>query len=274
MSIAITPSRHSEIEYPDSDGKPMSDNTRQFEWIVTIKEGLEAQFRADPLVFVGGDLLWYPQEGKPKIRTAPDAMVVLGRPKGYRGSYKQWEEGGIAPQVVFEVLSPGNRPRDLVRKFKFYDKHGVDEYYRYDPDNGALKGWLRGACGPRGNRRDERPHQPTAGYSFRARRRTGQLEDHRARWSSLPHLRRAFRGRGRDRRRTPRGKTARAGEEPTDGSECRPCDHAQAALRVRMWSSASTRRESRHRLRPCRRPAYARANVACTLDSTIPGLLR
>ena len=52
MSIAITPSRRSEIEYPDSDGKPMSDNTLQFQWIVTIKEGLEALFRNDPLVFV------------------------------------------------------------------------------------------------------------------------------------------------------------------------------------------------------------------------------
>jgi Uma2 family endonuclease len=118
MRIAITPPRRPEIEYPDSDGKPLADNTRQFEWIVTIKDGLEAQYRTDPLVFVGGDLLWYPEEGKPKVRTAPDAMVVFGRPKGYRGSYKQWVEDGIAPQVVFEVLSPGNRPRDLIWKFK------------------------------------------------------------------------------------------------------------------------------------------------------------
>jgi hypothetical protein len=27
------------VEYPGSDGQPMSDNTLQFEWIVTIKEG-------------------------------------------------------------------------------------------------------------------------------------------------------------------------------------------------------------------------------------------
>ena len=72
--------------------------------------GLDALFRDDPDVFVAGDLLWYPVEGDPKTRIAPDAMVVFGRPKGYRGSYKQWDEGGIAPQVVFEVLSPGNRP--------------------------------------------------------------------------------------------------------------------------------------------------------------------
>ena len=83
---------------------------------------------------MAGDLLWYPVQGKPKIRTAPDAMVAFGRPKGYRGSYKQWEEEGIAPQVVFEVLSPGNRPKDLVRKFRFYEQYGVEEFYLYDPE--------------------------------------------------------------------------------------------------------------------------------------------
>lgn len=121
----------------------MSDNTLQFEWIVTIKCGLEALFRDDPNVFVAGDLLWYAVEGEPTIRTAPDAMVVFGRPKGYRGSYKQWEEGNIPPQVVFEVLSPGNRMGAMVRKFRFYERYGVEEYYLYNPDLGELSGWLR-----------------------------------------------------------------------------------------------------------------------------------
>jgi Uma2 family endonuclease len=131
------------VEYPDSDGQPMSDNTLQFEWIVTIKEGLGALFADRPDVFVAGDLLWYPVEGDPTTRAAPDALVAFGRPKGYRGSYKQWEEGGIAPQVVFEVQSPGNRPRDLIRKFRFYDEFGVEEYYLYDPDHNDLSGWRR-----------------------------------------------------------------------------------------------------------------------------------
>src|ERR1700730_6507681 len=85
--------------YPESDGKPMADNTKQFEYITTIKGGLEAQYRNDPNVFVAGDLLWYPVEGNPSIRIAPDVMVAFGRPKGHRGSYLQWKEGGIAPQV-------------------------------------------------------------------------------------------------------------------------------------------------------------------------------
>ena len=100
-------------------------------------------FAHDPNVFVAGDLLWYPVEGKPKIRTAPDVLVAFGRPKGRRGSYKQWEEGGIAPQVVFEILSPGNRFGEMLRKFRFYQRYGVDEYYIYDPDDGSLEGYLR-----------------------------------------------------------------------------------------------------------------------------------
>jgi Uma2 family endonuclease len=121
----------------------MSDNTLQFRWIVVFKEGLEAVFRRDPNVFVAGDLLWYPVEGEPTIRTAPDIMVVFGRPKGDRGSYRQWEEGGIAPQVVFEILSPGNRFGKMLEKFQFYERHGVEEYYIYDPDDGSLEGWRR-----------------------------------------------------------------------------------------------------------------------------------
>ena len=121
----------------------MADNTLQFQWIVTIKGGLDALFLDDPNVFVAGDLLWYPVEGEPNIRIAPDVMVAFGRPKGYRGSYKQWEEGNVAPQVVFEILSPGNRPGEMVRKFQFYEQYGVEEYYIYDPDDGSLDGWLR-----------------------------------------------------------------------------------------------------------------------------------
>jgi Uma2 family endonuclease len=119
----------------------MADNTLQFEWIVTIKGGLEYLFRNDPDVFVAGDLLWYAVEGNNSIRLAPDAMVVFGRPKGYRGSYRQWEEAGIAPQVVFEVLSPGNTTNEMTNKRQWYARYGVEEYYEYDPGHGTLRGW-------------------------------------------------------------------------------------------------------------------------------------
>jgi Uma2 family endonuclease len=131
------------VVYPDSDGQPMAENTLQFDWIVRIKEGLDALFRDRDDVFVAGDLLWYPVEGDPVTRIAPDALVAFGRPKGYRGSYRQWDEGGIAPQVVFEVLSPGNRASEMARKHAFYERFGVEEYYLYDPDRDDLTGWAR-----------------------------------------------------------------------------------------------------------------------------------
>ncbi len=143
MVAPVLTSTTAEIIYPDCDGNPMSDNTKQFRWIVTIKENLELLYAADPDVFVAGDLLWYPVEGNNTTRQAPDIMVAIGRPKGDRGSYQQWKEAGIAPQVVFEILSPGNRLAEMQRKLSFYDHYGVTEYYIYDPDRIDFAGWLR-----------------------------------------------------------------------------------------------------------------------------------
>jgi Uma2 family endonuclease len=133
-----------QIVYPDSDGQPMADNTKQFQWITVIKTNLDWLFRNEEQVFVAGDLLWYPVEGNPKYRVAPDVMVVFGRPKGDRGSYKQWLEDNIAPQVVFEILSPGNTEGEMERKLQIYARCEVEEYYVYDPDRFILKGYQRG----------------------------------------------------------------------------------------------------------------------------------
>ena len=131
------------IIYPERDGNPMSDNTVQFRWITTIEYNLEWLFRDNRDVFVAGDLLWYPVQQEEKIRQAPDIMVVFGRKKGDRGSYQQWKEENIPPQVVWEILSPGNTLSEMTRKQVFYNKHKVEEYYIYDPQKNDLSGWYR-----------------------------------------------------------------------------------------------------------------------------------
>ncbi|MBD2346438.1 Uma2 family endonuclease [Anabaena subtropica] len=141
--MVITPNTASEVIYPESDGQPMADNTKQFRWIVTIKENLEISFAGHPDVFIAGDLFWYPVAGNPNIKQAPDTLVVFGRPKGDRGSYKQWEEDNIPPQVVFEILSPGNKTKEMAKKLLFYQRYGVEEYYIYDPDDNELTGFIR-----------------------------------------------------------------------------------------------------------------------------------
>jgi Uma2 family endonuclease len=132
-----------EIEYPDGDGQRIAESTLQFDWIAKLYNNLEWLFWNDPTVFVAGDLLWYPVEGRPDIRTAPDALVAFGRPKGRRGSYQQWQEGGIAPQVVFEVLPPDDRPAERQEKLDFYERYGVEEFYCCDPHRRLAAGFVR-----------------------------------------------------------------------------------------------------------------------------------
>jgi Uma2 family endonuclease len=131
------------IVYPSSDGKPMADNTRQFNYIMLIKENLEKLFAENKNVFVAGDLFWYPVQGNPRIVYAPDVMVAFGRPKGDRKSYIQHREGNIAPQVVFEILSDANTPTEMIRKTNFYSVYGVEEFYVYNPDTGDFQVYTR-----------------------------------------------------------------------------------------------------------------------------------
>lgn len=136
--------------YPDSDGELMADNTEQYQWIVMLVENLKRLLKNE-LAFVAGDLLWYPVqvetitgEPLPKVpRQAPDAMVAFGRPDGYRGSYQQWKEDDIAPQVVFESLSPSNTHIERAEKQYFYQKYGVEEIYFYDLQQQDFWGLVR-----------------------------------------------------------------------------------------------------------------------------------
>ncbi|MEG4837185.1 Uma2 family endonuclease [Microcoleus sp. B9-D4] len=132
-----------EIIYPCSDGQPMADSTIQYKLIVTIKEGCESLLKDDPNVFVAADLLWYPVEGRTDISQAPDVMVVFGRPKGDRRSYLQFREDNIPPQVVFEIRSFSDSQIKMNKKFSFYNRYGVEEYYLYDPAQNELTGWQR-----------------------------------------------------------------------------------------------------------------------------------
>ncbi len=132
-----------EIIYPCSDGQPMADSTIQYKLIVTIKEGCELLLKDDPNVFIAADLLWYPVEGRTDISQAPDVMVVFGRPKGDRRSYLQFREDNIPPQVVFEIRSFSDSQIKIYKKFSFYNRYGVEEYYLYDPQQNELTGWQR-----------------------------------------------------------------------------------------------------------------------------------
>jgi Uma2 family endonuclease len=122
----------------------MADNTLQYEWVSTIKWNLEHLYADREDVFVAGDNLVYPEEYDASVCQAPDVYVAFGRPKGYRGSYKVFEEGGVFPQVVFEVWSPGNTVAELEEKRAFYERYGAEEFYLLFPEFPAfIQGWWR-----------------------------------------------------------------------------------------------------------------------------------
>jgi Uma2 family endonuclease len=132
------------ILYPESDGKPMADNTKQARWMVVLFGNLSALFAEVKDVFVAMNLFWYAVQGETEERTAPDVLVVFGRPKGERGSYQQWQEGGVPVTVAFEVRSPSNTADDEADARDFYDRYGVEEYYIYNPDTNRLRIYTRG----------------------------------------------------------------------------------------------------------------------------------
>ena len=141
--MTYTSSIPTDVFYPEDDGNRMAENTKQYRWIVIIKENLEILLANNHDAFIAGDLLWYPIEGDNVTCAAPDVMVILGRPKGDRGSYQQWKEGNVPPKVTFEIMSPSNTQREMQEKRAFYETYGVDEFYIYDPDRFRVSGYIR-----------------------------------------------------------------------------------------------------------------------------------
>ena len=69
--------------------------------------------------------------------------MAFGRPNYPRSSWRNFREDGVAPQVVFEIKSESNTLRQIAEKRQWYDQHGVEEYYDYDPERGTFTAWAR-----------------------------------------------------------------------------------------------------------------------------------
>lgn len=120
-----------EIEYPESDGRPMGETDTHRKWIVRIDDLLNQRLLGQR-VYVGSDLLVYYEQGQPRRFVVPDNFVVLDCDPGPRRTFKTWEEQR-APNVVFELTSRSTKRDDLVFKPKIYEQFGVSEYFLYDP---------------------------------------------------------------------------------------------------------------------------------------------
>ena len=131
------------IDYPESDGKPMAETEVHREEMIAAIEALVDHFRNAPDVYVGGNMLFYFEEGNPSACLAPDTFVVKGVAKHRRRIYKVWEEGR-APEVVIEFTSRSTRFEDQGTKRALYAFMGVREYLLFDPLDEYLDPPLQG----------------------------------------------------------------------------------------------------------------------------------
>ncbi len=135
---------NTDIDYPESDGKPMAESDYQRPYIAYGTEILNIYFADQPNVYVSGNILIYYEEGNPKASVAPDVFVVLNRPKGKRRSYKVWQEDNQYPDFILEITSKSTVSEDQGIKRGLYAFWGVSEYFQYDPSADYLDPSLQG----------------------------------------------------------------------------------------------------------------------------------
>ena len=132
------------IEYPSSDGKPVTQGDVPFRTFHDLRDRMKAWAKAKGGMYYGGGLFVYYQEGDPRVRLAPDGFVAFGVPPDDRRAFKTWEEGTV-PTVVFEITHPKTRREDLVTKRAIYQNEWeVDEYFLFDPLEDYLAPSLQG----------------------------------------------------------------------------------------------------------------------------------
>lgn len=116
--------RQAPVEYPESDGKPMSESGTHWHATVDFASPLVTRYAARPDTYVGCDTLMYWEEGNPGKAVSPDVFVAFGssrEPK--RGVWQVWAEGKAA-DFVLEVTSNSNSRKDDGFKADLYERLG------------------------------------------------------------------------------------------------------------------------------------------------------
>ena len=130
------------VEYPDLGVDPVIPEHR-----LATTDGtqpLEDRYAHRADMYVGSNMTMYYVEGSDEHSISPDVFVAFGvardRP---RRVWKAWEEGRLA-DFVLEVASRSTRARDEGGKRRIYERHGVAEYWQFDPTGEHLDPVLQG----------------------------------------------------------------------------------------------------------------------------------
>ncbi len=132
----------SQIFYPSSDGEPVAETYTHLYALLTTLEVLRQYLTGQQATVLANQFLYYAQ-GFPKLRVAPDVMVIFDVEPGGRDNYKVWEEGKV-PSVIFEMTSKGTQNQDVEHKKTLYEQLEVKEYWLFDPKGEWIEEKLRG----------------------------------------------------------------------------------------------------------------------------------
>jgi hypothetical protein len=141
-SLTSTDPQSTTVVYPSSDGEPVAETYVHFYALLVTLEVLRQYLTGRQATVLANQFLYYAQ-GFPKLRVAPDVMVIFDVAPGGRDNYKIWEEGQV-PSVIFELTSEGTREQDKIFKKTLYEQLGVQEYWLFDPKREWIAGQLQG----------------------------------------------------------------------------------------------------------------------------------
>ncbi len=125
------------VVYPEEEKVPESElqgNARRY-----VQGALSIRYQEPPDIYVAGDMFVYYRMNDAEARLAPDIMVVFGAAESPpRPSWLVWREGGLTPDFVLEIASPGTAADDAGWKRDRYAIMEVREYWRFDPQGDEL----------------------------------------------------------------------------------------------------------------------------------------
>ncbi|MEH2375851.1 Uma2 family endonuclease [Nostoc sp.] len=142
MTSLLPSSQSIEVFYPSSDGEPLAESYIHLSALLATLEVLRQYLLGRQATVLSNQFLYYAQ-GFPRLRVAPDVMVIFNVAPGGRDNYKIWEEGQV-PVVIFEMTSEGTRNQDTGFKKTLYEQLGVLEYWLFDPKGEWIKWQLQG----------------------------------------------------------------------------------------------------------------------------------
>lgn len=142
MTAILTTNPQSQPFYPSADGEPVAETYAHLYALLTTLSVLKQYLEGRQATVLANQLLYYAQ-GFPRLRIAPDVMVIFDVAPGGRDNYKIWEEGRV-PVVIFEMTSSATQEHDQSFKKTLYEQLGVQEYWLFDPKGEWIEEKLRG----------------------------------------------------------------------------------------------------------------------------------